>query len=429
MLSPQVPLSSGQATTFLASQASHSNKPQPKTLTSPDWNRTKPGFVPYQIKIGQVPAMLGPQHELFFETAQTVFSKVNDRGSGDAVAKSAGPRPKQDLQAEWVFRNVRFYEEGSPDPGPATFDPSKFSARPPPLNKTPNPSPAPLTTISESTPPVPDKTPKPKPVPPIPAGAVTVEDNGHAVHLKDPPTVNYPLNYTVTPKTIMAFDLDVVDKSKVGHGNGIGLSPDVVTTKEDEASHYFEFMDGAVANDPRHGFTDPSLGAYPYPTFKPNTLYTDSIPESPVRGTQTENLKTNFLFEPGFYGLKISEDGKLLFACNNADNRLEVRDISTDGHAVAKIPIDYPMFVTIAPPGAAGAPLMGRATSMSIRRMRAYCASNGIFPTILLANRRPSRPPPSSPIRVGWFTAQWTDVSLSAMRLTLIVAKRPTRSR
>ena len=90
-----------------------------------------------------------------------------------------------------------------------------------------------------------------------------------------------------------------------------------------------------------------------YPTYQPNTLYTDSIP-LPPRETAAAT-ETNFLWQPGFYGLKISEDGKFLFACNNADNRLEVRDISTDGHAVAKIPIDYPMFVTLAPEGAAGA--------------------------------------------------------------------------
>src|SRR5271155_613414 len=66
--------------------------------------------------------------------------------------------------------------------------------------------------------------------------------------------------------------------------------------------------------------------------------------------------ETNLLWQPGFYGVKVSEDGKLLFACNNVDNRLEVRDISGDGSAIAKIPVDYPMFVTWAPDGAAGAP-------------------------------------------------------------------------
>ena len=51
----------------------------------------------------------------------------------------------------------------------------------------------------------------PKPSKPIPPGAVTVEDNGHAVHLKNAPTVNYPFDYTITHKTILAFDLDVID--------------------------------------------------------------------------------------------------------------------------------------------------------------------------------------------------------------------------
>jgi hypothetical protein len=55
--------------------------------------------------------------------------------------------------------------------------------------------------------------------------------------------------------------------------------------------------------------------------------------------------------------LKISDDGKLLFACNNADNRLEVRDISPtgDGGAIAKIPIDFPMYLTWTPEGTEGA--------------------------------------------------------------------------
>src|SRR5205085_10001355 len=84
-----------------------------------------------------------------------------------------------------------------------------------------------------------------------------------------------------------------------------------------------------------------------------NTLYTDAFPLPPAG--LPRSAETNFLWQPGFYGLKVSENGKFLFACNSADNRLEVYDISTDGHAVAKIPIDYPMFVTLAPEGASGA--------------------------------------------------------------------------
>ena len=329
-----------------------------KTLTSPDWNRTQAGFVPYQIKIGQLPAMLGPQHELFFETAQNVDSGKHGIDMAKLNGKTPAPKaPKASLEAEWVFRNVRFYEEGQPDPGPTTFDPSQFSVRPkPPLFAKKATPPAPLTTISETAPPVAPKAPPPaKPAQPIPPGTVTVEDNGHAVHLKDAPSINYPLNYNVTPHTIMAFDLGVIDKSKLGKGNGIGLSPTPIASKDDEASHYFDFMGGHTANDPRHGFSDSFLGAHPILTFKPNTLYTDSIPEAPLRKGEAPGVGVNFLFQPGFYGLKISEDGKFLFACNNADNRLEVCDISTDGRIVAKIPIDYPMFVTLGPTSAAGA--------------------------------------------------------------------------
>src|SRR5205085_2865279 len=86
--------------------------------------------------------------------------------------------------------------------------------------------------------------------------------------------------------------------------------------------------------------------------FAPNTLYTDSIPLPPA-GVGA-GLKTKFLFQRGFYGLKISEDGKLLFACNNVDNRLEVRNIAGDGSALAKIPIADPMYVALTPPGASG---------------------------------------------------------------------------
>ena len=309
----------------------------PKILTSPDWNRTKAAFVPYQIKIGQIPggATRGPQHNLFF--------MMGARGGG-----SAG----NGLQAEWMIRNIRLYEEGSPDPGPMTFDPSQFSVR---GAKKGNPSAtAPLTTVSETAPPVPPKPAKPANASPIPSGTVTVADNGHSVHLKDAPSVNYPVNYTITPNTILAFDLDVIDHTHAGKDNGIGLSPDSGGDNKENASHCFNFLGG---HDPRSGIKDPSAGAFAYPTYVPNTLYTDSIPLPPAAPANNHSSggEMKFLWQPGFYGLKISENGKFLFACNNADNRLEVRDISTDGHAVAKIPIDYPMFVTLAPDGAAGA--------------------------------------------------------------------------
>ena len=311
-------------------------KDQQKILTSADWNRAKPAFVPYQVKIGQIPGgnTLGPQHDIFFEMG----GRGGTGGSG--------------LQADWMIRNIRLYEEGSPDPGPMTFDPAQFSVRAP---KKGDPSAtAPLTQVSETAPAPPTpakKAPKPSS---IPAGTVTVDDNGHAVHLKDAPSVNYPVNYTITPHTILAFDLDVVDHSHAGKDNGIGLSPDSGGDNKNDAPRLFNFLGG---KDPRGGFRDPSSGAFAYPTYSPNTLYTDSVPlppPAPVHNHSSDS-EMRFLWQPGFYGLKISENGKFLFACNNADNRLEVRDISTDGHAVAKIPIDYPMFVTLAPEGAAGA--------------------------------------------------------------------------
>ena len=280
-------------------------KPVSKMLTSPDWNRPAAGFWPYKVHIGHLPDLIGPQHNLFFLT---------------------GRLPKgQELHAEWIFRNIRLYEEGSPDPGPTvTFDRAKFTARYPANEKNP---------------------------PAIPPDSVTVEDNGHAVHLKNAISVNYPFDYTVTPRTILAFDVDVIDRSNCGLLNGIGLHPDSSASQDDNL-HSFNFL-GQLEGDPRFGFYEPSLGAYAYPTYEPNTLYTDSAPMPPLGAPFT--TETTFLWQPGFYGVKASEDGKLLFACNNADNRLEVRDISTDGGVIAKIPIDYPMFVSLAPEGAAGA--------------------------------------------------------------------------
>ena len=329
-----------EASEIMAMEKAGEDRSHPKILTSPDWNRTKPGFIPYQIRIGQVPggATLGPQHQLFFEM---------DHGG----AKGDQSR------AEWVFRNVRLYEEGSPDPGPTTFDPSKFAARGDiKSTRVANPA-APLTSISETAPPAaPARAQKNAQVAPIPPGTITVEDNGHAVHFNNAPSVNYPMDYTITDKTIMAFDLDVIDQTKAGSHNGIGLSPDASAANNEDSPRYFHFLGGASSHDPRSGFNEPSIGAYSYPAYQPNTLYTDAVPLPPAdSGNRYAEGEAKFLWQPGFYGLKISEDGKFLFVCNNADGRLEVRDISTDGHAVAKIPIDYPMFVTLAPDGAAGA--------------------------------------------------------------------------
>ena len=237
-----------------------------------------------------------------------------------------------------------------------TFDPSKFSSR---LATGPVKAP-PLTTISETAPPAPPKPPA-RPAPSIAPGTVMVEDDGHAVHLKGAASFNYQvpslllLAANVTDKTIIAFDLDVVDvnKNKYGFGSGVGISPDAGGSARDDAEHFFNFVGGKGSGKEKNGINDSSLGAYTYPKYDINTLYTDSVP-LPPEGTQ-RGAETNFLWQPGFYGLKINEDGKFLFACNNADNRLEVRDISTDGHAAAKIPIDYPMFVTLAPEGTEGA--------------------------------------------------------------------------
>ena len=282
----------------------------PKVLSSPDWNRTKPGFVPYDIQIGQLPHMLGQQHYLFFP--------MNVWGG-----KAGG---------NWIFRNIRLYEDGSPDPGPLTFAFSKFSPR------------------------VTSQTKKPSV---IVSGTVWVEDGGHAVHLKGANTVNYPLDYNITENTILAFDLNVINESNSGRGNGIGLSPlAACEDPKEDGARYFHFQEGRASHDPRVGFQDPSIGAYSYPEYQPNTLYTDAIMRPPAG--LPRDATTGLLWQPGFYGVKISEDGKLLFACNNADNRLEVRDLSRDGRAVAKIPIEYPMFVSMAPEGAAAAGKLAR---------------------------------------------------------------------
>lgn len=273
----------------------------PKAFASPDWNR-KSGAWPYRIRIGQIPELVGLQKFLYFKM---------------------GWRNGQ-THADWVFRNVRLYEEGAPEPAPLSFDATRFSPRIPPGSKD----------SAEIVPP----------------GTVIVENEGRAVHLKNAASVNYPLDYVITPRTVLAFELELIDRGDANFGAGIGLDSDPVAKNAMGYHGYFNFLPG----DLRWGFQDPELGAYPYPSFQPNTLYTDSLPPAP--SGVAAGLKTKFLFQAGYYGLKISEDGKLLFACNNADNRLEVRDIAGDGGALAKIPIDRPMYVTLAPANAAGAP-------------------------------------------------------------------------
>ncbi len=274
-----------------------------KILTSSDWNRPPAGFLPYHFQIGRLPYMVGPQHYLFFQMS----------------------KDSKDLHAEWIFRNVRLYEEGARDPGPITFDASKFTPR---LHQ------------------------QPKGPPPAVEG-VTLEDGGHAVHLKNSGSLNYLCDYTITPHTVLAFDVDVVDKSGIGpNGNGIGVDVQPLDLFPGKQWRYINFM--ATPDPGRYGIYEPALGAYAYPFYAPNTLYTDAIPLPPPDAFRDGD--TPFLWEPGFYGVNISEDGKLLFLCNSADNRLEVRDISTDGHAIAKIPLNYPMFADFAPEGAEGAP-------------------------------------------------------------------------
>ncbi len=273
-----------------------------KVLTGRDWNRPPAGFMPYRFQIGRLPYMVGPQSYLFFQMAKDL--------------------PK--LHGEWIFRNVRLYEEGARDPGPMAFDLSQFTPRLKPHQLAIKPPPT--------------------------VEGVTIEDNGHSVHLKNSGSVNYPVNYTITPHTILAFDLDVIDKAGAGdNGDGIGLDVQPVDLYPGNQWRYLNFMGTG-----RYGIFEPALGAYNYPFYEANTLYTDAVPLPP--STAFRDQDTPFLWQPGFYGVNVSEDGKLLFVCNSADNRLEVRDISTDGHAIAKIPLNYPMFAALAPEGAEGAP-------------------------------------------------------------------------
>jgi hypothetical protein len=291
---------------ILTSSLPNSGKrPVSKVLTSTDWNRPPAGFMPYHFQIGRLAWMTGPQHYLFFPMSKDL----------------------KNPHAEWIFRNIRLYEESSPNPGPLTFDASKFTPR---LGKQ---SPAGANTE--------------------PVEGVTIEDNGHTVHLKNSGSLNYPCDYTITPHTVLAFDVEVVDKSGIGpNGNGIGLDVQPVDVFPGTQWRYINFMASPDAG--RYGIYEPALGAYAYPFYTPNTLYTDTVPLPPPDAFR--DVDTPFLWQPGFYGVNVSEDGKLLFVCNSADNRLEVRDISTDGGAIAKIPMNYPLFAAFAPDGAEGAP-------------------------------------------------------------------------
>ncbi len=191
----------------------------PKILSGPDWNRTKPGFVPYDIQIGRLPHMLGPQHYLFFD------ERVGRKGR----------RP-------WIFRNIRLYEDGSPDPGPLSFTLSKFSPR---------------LAIRVS-----------REIRDIRDGLAPGSGQGGRRRSCDPSsraqnTVNYPLDYNITENTILAFDLDVIDENNAGRGNGIGLSPTrPLWTRKKTPPRYFHFQEGRASHDPRVGFQDPAIGAY-----------------------------------------------------------------------------------------------------------------------------------------------------------------------
>ena len=283
------------------------HNPEVKKLTSPDWNRGPAGFQHYKVRLGGFSQTLwGPQHHLLFLTS---FCGGNV------------------THADWIFRNIRFYEEGQPDPGPITFDRSKFRAR---------------------------RIPWANKQPVLDFAMLRLEDNGHSVHLRQAVGVDYPYEYNVTPHTIMAFDLNVIDASGCNLGNGIGLSPDDATV-DGECGRCVNIF-GQIADDSpsQFGIAGRSKGIYAYPQYAPNTLYTDHPPLPPPGAD--DSIETSIMWQPGFYGLKVSEDSHLLFACNNADNRIEVRDISTDGHAVAKIPFDHPMYLTWAADGALGAP-------------------------------------------------------------------------
>ena len=152
-------------------------------------------------------------------------------------------------------------------------------------------------------------------------------------------------------------------------GRGLALTPPDPAAPADP-NHQYYFASTAV--DGRPSIVSCSLPNGPWPThakkfssrewnrggphFQPNTLYTDAVLPPPPAPRNSPDEPTWDIWQRGFYGLQIGDHGKLLFACDNADNRLEVLNIGGSGAAIAEIPIRYPMYVALAPAGAAEAP-------------------------------------------------------------------------
>ena len=249
-----------------------------KVFSSPDWNRGNDAFRPYKVQIGQVPQLLGEQHFLCF----------------------AMQTSKKESKPDWVFRSVRLYEQGSPPPEPIAFDPAKFTRR--------------MTAGARAA--------------AIPADAIAVADGGHTLHLAGRINFNYPADYTVTPRTVLEFDVRIII-NEISHAGGIGLDP-TADPKDDPQRRRCSISQPAIR---AWGSSIRSSGPRLSHVFRQHALYKALLP--PPSGVASR-VHAWFLFQPGYYGLKISEDGKTLFACNNADNRLEVRNIGGDGGAIAR---------------------------------------------------------------------------------------------
>ncbi|NNM87974.1 MAG: hypothetical protein HKL95_05600 [Phycisphaerae bacterium] len=177
-------------------------------------------------------------------------------------------------------------------------------------------------------------------------------------------------------------------------GRGLALTPPDPAAPTDP-NHQYYFASTAV--DGRPSIVSCSLPNGPWPThskkfssrewnrvgphFRPNTLYTDAVLPPPPAPRNSPEEPTWDLWQRGFYGLQIGDHGKLLFACDNADNRLEVLNIGGSGAAIAEIPIRYPMYVALAPSGAAEAPAGVRwvyvdSPSMGVLRIAWHTADN-----------------------------------------------------
>jgi hypothetical protein len=201
-----------------------------RVFSSPDWNRPNGQFISYKLQIGKRQPMLGPQQFFFFPSML-----VGDDG-------------KTPSHFDWTFRNIRLYEEGDPDPGPMTFDQTKFTQR--------------LRVGSNRA-----------QVPPVPDGTVMVEDSGHSIHIKDAPPVNYPISYTVTPHTVLAFDLEITDRTNTNHWGayGIGLDTSDCSPIHENGECLFNFL-GSYATGGVAPWVQafPILRSGPFPTRRFN---------------------------------------------------------------------------------------------------------------------------------------------------------------